>query len=566
MSASTVQTAYQRDTVHVGDVEIDLAPVTNQRYLEFVEATGHRSPAYWERGAFPRSMAGHPVVGVDFFDAIAFAFWAGGALPTELEWVIGTGLEEQRAYVWGDVFDASRCNTIRSEWKGTSPVGAHPGGTSPSGCMDMCGNVWEMTCNAYPTCGESIIVKGGSWYDYPGHARIDTEFGARVHRVGKTVGFRLIYGRPLRLPDFIDEELASQCIAFRRESCVEAAEELPESGEWNEAIDDLRREAEIHLATLPDSVELGQASLDEVLRFFDEADERPLEPSPPEVMRQRESPGVLARVHTYLETHPRTPLVFLGLAALAVVGTMLALVSGMPAERGQRTRDQLAKMSPPRRSAPVAPHADRPDTKLERLAASLDHTGDLVEALIFSDWAARESMERYLLTHASKDALKIHLRAPHLPDEVKASLRYVLAILDETGRSHPRKPTPIPVPPARGLVFFFKEMNGPVMEAISIVRRTARSVSLPVTAVYSGTGSGARVVKTYSTLLRNVRFYVDRHGVLAKRLGATGTPSVAGLRADGSVAFVRVGTVARSELAPLAARLARKGDGEQAPR
>ena len=50
----------ERDTVRVGDLEVDRAPVTNARYAAFVDATGHRPPVYWEDGVCPESLAQHP--------------------------------------------------------------------------------------------------------------------------------------------------------------------------------------------------------------------------------------------------------------------------------------------------------------------------------------------------------------------------------------------------------------------------------------------------------------------------------------------------------------------------
>ncbi len=68
------------------DVEafwIDRFPVTNARYLAFVEATGHPRPSWWKRwdGAFPTEYADHPVVGLSAQDADAYAKWPANACP-----------------------------------------------------------------------------------------------------------------------------------------------------------------------------------------------------------------------------------------------------------------------------------------------------------------------------------------------------------------------------------------------------------------------------------------------------------------------------------------------------
>jgi formylglycine-generating enzyme required for sulfatase activity len=59
-------------------------PVTNAAYAAFLVATGHRAPAFWGRDGYDD--AEQPVVGVAWEEAVAYAAWAGGRLPTEAEW------------------------------------------------------------------------------------------------------------------------------------------------------------------------------------------------------------------------------------------------------------------------------------------------------------------------------------------------------------------------------------------------------------------------------------------------------------------------------------------------
>ncbi len=238
-----------RDTVTVGTLDIDRAPVTNRRYAVFVAATGHRTPLYWPKGECPTALLDHPVVGVDFFDALAFALWADGSLPTEEQWIESAGLAEGSAYVWGDFFDSARCNTAKSGIKGTTPVGAYPGGTAPSGCVDLCGNVWEMTCTAFPGDSDSIIVKGGSWADLPAHARLDTQFRTRVNKGSASVGFRLVYGVPGLLPHFLDRDLVDQCVAYRNADAPHF-DAAGETGEFEAIVESIRQTAGPHLAKL----------------------------------------------------------------------------------------------------------------------------------------------------------------------------------------------------------------------------------------------------------------------------------------------------------------------------
>jgi formylglycine-generating enzyme required for sulfatase activity len=191
---------------------MDHAPVTNERFARFVEATGHvtfaeivpRAEDYpgalpdqlfagslvfvkppgrpvnrndftqwwqWRRGADWRHPAGpdstieglenHPVVHVTFGDAEAFARWDGKALPTEAEWEFAArGGLDGADYAWGNEFlpgDRHMANTWQGDfpWHSSSTDGYE--GTSPVGAFpangyglhDAIGNVWEWTTDWY---------------------------------------------------------------------------------------------------------------------------------------------------------------------------------------------------------------------------------------------------------------------------------------------------------------------------------------------------------------------------------------------------------------------------------
>jgi len=119
-TARAAATRDLRDTVTAGTLDVDRAPVTNKRYAVFVAATGHRSPLSWPKGECPLALLDHPVTGIDFFDALAFALWADASLPTEEQWIAAAGLAEPSAYVWGDFFDSKRCNTAKRTFRACS--------------------------------------------------------------------------------------------------------------------------------------------------------------------------------------------------------------------------------------------------------------------------------------------------------------------------------------------------------------------------------------------------------------------------------------------------------------
>jgi len=209
---------------------LDRTPVTNAAYRRFIEAGGYGNAAYWPEaaaagrwkdgvyvdpeyyGGKPRTEPAYwrdadlngdqqPVVGVSWYEALAYARWAGKRLPTEAEWekaaswdVVDkeTGRQgekgRKRRYPWGDEWDSKRCNTKEDGPGKTTPVGTyspalHPelvaGGDSPYGAADMAGNVFEWCQSVYRPYpydpddgredlarGEDVrrVLRGGSWY------------------------------------------------------------------------------------------------------------------------------------------------------------------------------------------------------------------------------------------------------------------------------------------------------------------------------------------------------------------------------------------------------------------
>ena len=145
-----------QQSIDVPAFRIDRFPVTVAEYLAFCEATGHRRPP-----RSPHTRPDHPVTGVDYADATAYAAWAGKLLPTEAQWEKAARGPEGQEYPWGDVFDPEACCWNRAPDGGPRPVTAHPAGASPYGVMDMVGNVAEW-CRDKPA-PPAAYIKGGSW-------------------------------------------------------------------------------------------------------------------------------------------------------------------------------------------------------------------------------------------------------------------------------------------------------------------------------------------------------------------------------------------------------------------
>lgn len=209
--------------------------VTNTQFAAFVAETGHRTEAEafgwsyvfgglippdadvrvvwgrvdgapWWRGVYGATWAAplgpgsdlsglgdHPVVHVSWADAVAYARWVGGRLPTEAEWEKAArgGLVQQRL-PWGDELEPGGQHRM-NVWQGTFPsvnaaddgwVGTAPVGTfTPNayGLHETSGNVWEWTADWFsarwhrtpsevnrvnpqgPRFGQARVVKGGSY-------------------------------------------------------------------------------------------------------------------------------------------------------------------------------------------------------------------------------------------------------------------------------------------------------------------------------------------------------------------------------------------------------------------
>ena len=141
--------------------------VTNAQYARFVQETHRRAPRYWPEGKVPSGLERSPVVYVSWEDATAYCQWAGGRLPTELEWEKAARGTDGRLFPWGSDWDPRRCRSLETitgkvrsslqEWtkshdrlrEGLSAVGSYPTGASPYGAMDMSGNVAEWCADWY---------------------------------------------------------------------------------------------------------------------------------------------------------------------------------------------------------------------------------------------------------------------------------------------------------------------------------------------------------------------------------------------------------------------------------
>ena len=226
--------------IFIQDFAIDKAPVTNGDYFEFIRDGGYKNfhwwfsegwesinrehwqaPLYWEfhdgewmirdfSGLQPVSeRKDEPVCHVSFFEASAFAKWAGKRLPTEAEWEKAACYDargSKRSFPWGD--DAPKlthANLFENGLWTVAPVGAYPDGVNAYGCHQMIGDVWEWTTSDYvPYPGfksefdeyndkwfvNQKVLRGGSFATPQLHIRSTYRNFFHTHERWMTSGFR----------------------------------------------------------------------------------------------------------------------------------------------------------------------------------------------------------------------------------------------------------------------------------------------------------------------------------------------------------------------------------------
>jgi len=228
--------ARQGRVVRVERFFLDRHPVTNRQFYEFVAAGGYQQvalweasvlpavldfvdrtgmpgPRFWSDGCYAPELHDHPVVGVSWYEAAAFARWVGKRLPSDAEWVkaaswpvsVTATTRVQRRYPWGDTMDRTRANLWGSGPKGTVPVGEFAGGVSVGGVYQLLGNVWEwMRGNFAPTelPGQRFVleapmkgIRGGAFDTYfDNQATCQFQSGEAAIARKRNIGFRCAVG------------------------------------------------------------------------------------------------------------------------------------------------------------------------------------------------------------------------------------------------------------------------------------------------------------------------------------------------------------------------------------
>lgn len=190
--------------IWLNDYYIDNTMVTNNDFLEFIKDGGYRNfrywldegwqwvnnnniaaPLYWEqddngswfkcdfRGKrYIENFPNEPVTNVSYFEADAYAKWAGKRLPTEAEWEKAASWDEdkgiKRLYPWGNTeAEDTNANLLESRLWAPSDVFAYENGKSYYGCFGMIGDAWEWTQSefmAYPGFRSGFAEYNDKWF------------------------------------------------------------------------------------------------------------------------------------------------------------------------------------------------------------------------------------------------------------------------------------------------------------------------------------------------------------------------------------------------------------------
>jgi len=191
---------------------MDIHEVTMGKYKKFIKEKGVPFLPNFTKEISPTDK--HPVIGITWEDASAYAKWAGKRLPTEAEWEYAArgGLAGKR-YPWGNDEKPARDHANyegtggKDKWKGKSaPVGSFlPNGY---GLYDMAGNVFEWVADWYdsqyygqspkrgpigPKQGDSKVLRGGAWNNGSSFLRVaDRDHPPPINRKNTFVGFRCV--------------------------------------------------------------------------------------------------------------------------------------------------------------------------------------------------------------------------------------------------------------------------------------------------------------------------------------------------------------------------------------
>ncbi len=176
-------------------------PVTNVQFKHFVNETGYNYDLFDVMDQLSPE-PGCPATPISWQNAKAYARWLRSitgeyySLPNEEEWEMAAKGTDGRLYPWGNSppTDQHGNISINSHRSSTTVVGSHPLNSSPFGCIDMIGNVWEWCLDEIDELGEAHIMRGGSCVNDETYCNCNSRcYESPSDKRVLYAGFRLIY-------------------------------------------------------------------------------------------------------------------------------------------------------------------------------------------------------------------------------------------------------------------------------------------------------------------------------------------------------------------------------------
>ncbi|MFC1573434.1 SUMF1/EgtB/PvdO family nonheme iron enzyme [Candidatus Eisenbacteria bacterium] len=223
-------------TVRIDPFFMDKYEVTNAQYLAFCEETGRKLPDFWGIDSFRcgADYLDHPVIGVAWSDANAYARWRGVRLPTEAEWEYAArGGLVGKNYSHGDEHDSTLYVKAAGE-KGPRRIGLFP--PNGFGLHDMTGNVCEWVQDRFDEGYYAVSPDANP--TGPGHARFRVIRGGGWH-TGPYCS--RVYFRSALASNWVDFNVGFRCAKYKGESAALGVEEILKTGGIEEALSAYRR-------------------------------------------------------------------------------------------------------------------------------------------------------------------------------------------------------------------------------------------------------------------------------------------------------------------------------------
>ena len=216
--------------VQVESFYIDKWAVTNSDYLQFVKAgcyentnlwdqsvwskvtqfvdlTGAPGPKNWEQGKPAREKMDHPVVGICWYEAQAYAHWVGKQLPNSAQWQRAATWHHSESedgfstkFTWGGTYEPAYANTWASGIGDTVSVSEYYNGATPNGVFQLIGNTWEWVDGDFAIANLSpgqvsdlVEIRGGAFDSYL-DSQMTCQFRSGLSRSqrSRNLGFRCV--------------------------------------------------------------------------------------------------------------------------------------------------------------------------------------------------------------------------------------------------------------------------------------------------------------------------------------------------------------------------------------